>query len=130
MKNIFKKITPFLLLVIPIFSFAADPVEPVNCGNVATDNLSGILTWATCILAKQILPILITLGVAGFIYGVIRFYLAPSNEKEKEKAKGFITKGLIALFVMVSFWGIINLFVKSLNLNNNSPIYPTLPLVE
>lgn len=155
MKNIFKKIVLVSLIVLPMVSLVptvsmADPgseggdepeyLDPgystttqtttatVSCSNAAADNLSGLLTWVGCLLSNQILPILITLGVIGFIFGVIKFYLNPNNEKQKEQAKGFITKGLIALFVMVSFWGIIKIFTNSLGMNNGSaPDFPTLP---
>ncbi len=148
MKNIFKKIVLVSLIVLSTVPMAlmADPgseggdeseyLDPgytttttyVSCTNAATDNLSGLLTWVGCLLSNQILPILITLGVVGFIFGVIKFYLNPNNEKQKEQAKGFITKGLIALFVMVSFWGIIKIFTNSLGMNNSSaPDFPTLP---
>jgi hypothetical protein len=121
MKKKIKKITLLLLTFSPLFTFAE-----VNC-NVSKDSLSGMLSWIGCILSKQIIPMLVTLGVAGFIYGIIKFNLNPNNEKEKEKGKEFMYKGLIALFIMVSFWGIINIFINSLDLNNNAPNAPTLP---
>ena len=145
MKNIFKKIVLVSLILLPMVSMA-DPGteggdEPeylnpeytqnsaanVNCASATMDNLSGILTWAGCVLSNQILPILITLGVAGFILGIVKYYLNPNSKEEKDKAKNFMVRGLIALFVMVSFWGIIKIFTNTVNLNNSAPSMPSVP---
>jgi hypothetical protein len=122
MRKIFNKIFLFTLPFFPSITFA-----DISCEQITRDNISGILKWASCILGKQVLPVLITLGVVGFIYGIIKFYLYPGNEKEKEKGKEFITKGLIALFIMVSFWGIINIFISTFDLNNTLPSIPSIP---
>ena len=74
MKNKIKKIALFFSLFSPVVVFGAD-----------MSTIGGILEWATTLLKDTILPLLISVGVVFFIYGVVRFYLAPSNEKEKEK---------------------------------------------
>ena len=59
-------------------------------------------------LLGYIIPILITLAVVYFIWGVIQYTMAGDEEKKK-KARGMIIQGLIGLFVIVAFWGILSL---------------------
>ncbi len=59
-----------------------------------------------------IIPILITLAVVWFIWGVITYIIAGDEEKKK-KATGMIIGGLIGLFVIVAFWGIIRLVTNT-----------------
>jgi len=116
MKNKIQKIILFLFLSSPLFVFAED-----------MSNLKGILDWASSLLKDKVLPLLITIGVVMFIFGIIKFYLLPGNEKDKEKLKGFLVKGLIALFVMISFWGIIKIFTTTFDLEGKKPIPPRIP---
>lgn len=55
-----------------------------------------------------IIPILITLAVVYFIWGVIQ-YTVSNDEEAKKGARGKIIQGLIGLFVIVAFWGILSL---------------------
>lgn len=54
------------------------------------------------------MPILISLAVVYFIWGVIQ-YTVSTDEEAKKGARGKIIQGLIGLFVIVAFWGIISL---------------------
>lgn len=65
-------------------------------------------------LLNFIIPILITLAVVYFIWGVIQ-YLISGEEEKKKKAKGVIISGLIGLFLIVSFWGILKLVTDTFN---------------
>lgn len=91
------------------------------------DPIGGIepaLGWATCILMSSVIPLLITLAMAGFIYGVITFYLNPTNEEKRKSGKSFIVGGLIALFVIVSMWGLVGILTNTFM--DTGPAVPTL----
>jgi uncharacterized membrane protein YidH (DUF202 family) len=53
-----------------------------------------------------IIPILITAGIAYFIYGVVSYVSSKDEEKRKE-ARQIMIYGVIGLFVIVSIWGLI-----------------------
>lgn len=74
------------------------------------------------------LPLLIAAAVVWFVYGLFQLFLAADEEK-KEKAKSTVIYGVIALFVMVSVWGLVNILVGTFNLNNNTQRLPDLPAV-
>lgn len=93
-----KKIIAFsVALSTPFMAFAADAFS--------------IITVINRILATAI-PVLITLAVVYFIWGVIQFTLS-TDEEAKKKARSKIINGLIGLFVIVAFWGIIRLITNT-----------------
>lgn len=88
-----------LLVATPLVSMAA-----------AVDFFS-VLTTLNVLLTKWIIPILITLGVIYFIWGVLQFILG--GEEAKKDGKSKMLNGLIGLFVIIAFWGIIALVTST-----------------
>jgi len=78
---------------------------------------------------NYIVPALITVAVVYFIWGVISF-MTSSDEEAKKKGRTKIINGLIGLFVIVSFWGIIAVVKRTFDIGNTTgqnitPCYPT-----
>ena len=65
-----------------------------------------------------ILPVLITLAIAYFVWGVIQF-MSSSDEEAKKNGRLKIINGLIGLFVIVAFWGIIALVQKTFGIRGD-----------
>ncbi|MEI6528751.1 MAG: hypothetical protein WCO10_03755 [bacterium] len=63
-----------------------------------------------------LVPLLVSLAVVLFIWGVIKFIFSEGGEK-KEEGKTFMFWGVIGLFVMVSLWGLVAIFQSTFNLN-------------
>ncbi len=91
-----------VLIVMPILVFSA------NGGGIV-----GIISIFNNILS-MIIPVLVALAVVYFIWGVIQ-YLLVGNEEKKKKAKEVIFSGLIGLFVIISFWGIIRVISNTID---------------
>lgn len=113
----------FILVGISNFSVteAADLVLKNICDSASMASIEGIINWATCLLSRSVVPLLFALAVVAFIWGVIQFYLNPENEEKRKKGKSFIVGGLIALFIMVSMWGIVGIFTTTFNVGNTMP---------
>jgi len=60
----------------------------------------------------DIIPLIMFLTILYFIYGIAEFIRKSGNGEELEEAKQKIVWGIIALFVMVSFWGIVTLLTS------------------
>lgn len=99
---------------LPVAAFAA-----ADLGDVLA-KLIGYLNY--------IVPALITVAVVYFVWGVISFIIS-SEEEAKKKGKTKIINGLIGLFVIVSFWGIIAIVQRSLEVNPypSGDIVPDVP---
>src|SRR5450830_1268880 len=112
----------YVLGGLSMFSFAsaADLTNICNSTNANMASIEGILNWATCLLDQSVIPLLFALAVVAFIWGVIQFYLNPENEEKRKKGKSFIVGGLIALFVMVSMWGIVSILTTTFDIRSNA----------
>jgi len=89
------------------------------------DSLTTLINFVTCTIMNAIIPLLVAVAVAAFIWGIIQFYLNPENEEKRKKGKSFIIGGLIALFVMTSIWGLVAIFSNSFN--TGPVVIPILP---
>lgn len=103
-------------------------IIPVAEAATQITNVTTLIQFLTELLSDGILPLLMGLAVAGFVYGIIKYFLNPDNEEKRKNGKDFITWGLISLFVMISFWGIIAIFQNSITsgVSNNAKI-PSIP---
>lgn len=72
-------------------------------------------------------PIVIGLALLFFLYGLMTFILAAGNEEAKDRGKRIMIWGIVALFIMVSVWGIVNLLNQNLGVNQG--VVPTVPSV-
>ena len=64
-------------------------------------------------LLNGLLPILIALAVAIFLWGVLKYIKAADNPDQRTEGRELMVYGIIAIFVMVSLWGLVNLIVDT-----------------
>jgi hypothetical protein len=57
-------------------------------------------------ILNTLVPILVTLGIVYFFWGVIR-YVFSKEEDDKKAARDIMIYGLIGIFVMLSVWGLV-----------------------
>jgi hypothetical protein len=115
----------FLLAVVlfPIASYAQGGAAGCSPGKT----IGELFGYATCIINKTVIPFFITLAIAVFIYGVVKFIMNAENEEERKKGKNFMIYGIISLFVIVSIWGLVNILVNTFGLSKTAPDLPQLP---
>ena len=74
--------------------------------------IAGLINLAT--------PIVVALALLYFFWGLAQYILSQGNEDKKGKGRDIMIWGLIALFVMVSVWGIINVVRDTFQLNDTN----------
>jgi hypothetical protein len=80
----------------------------------ADKKLSGLLNYGTCMIAGSVIPFIFAIAVVMFIWGAVQFFIINGGEEEKRtQGKQFMLWGLIALAVMISVWGIVEVFQKT-----------------
>ena len=110
-KNLFKYFSLLSLIIFtPSFAFAQ------NIG--LTDVVLRIRD-----LFGAILPVLISLGVIYFVWGVVQ-YMIGDSEEAKKKGRNTIIFCIIGLAVIVSLWGIVYLVVDTFGLGGSSAPIP------
>lgn len=91
------------------------------CADVPKDTLANIINFFSCIIIKTIVPLLFSLAIAGFIWGVIQYLINPESEEKKKKAREYIVWGIIGLFVMVSMWGLVGVLSNTFGVKTLIP---------
>ncbi|MFH1472844.1 MAG: hypothetical protein ABIF06_00295 [bacterium] len=81
-------------------------------------------------LATMLMPVLVGLALLVFFWGLMKFIAKSGDAKSHADGRNLMIWGLIGLFVMMSFLGIIFFFFDDLGFNvGNHPFgLPTLPL--
>ena len=117
-----KKFTPIaslalvLLITTPLISFAA------------LDGIKGLIKDVGDII-KQLIIIAGGVALLGFFWGLAKFIFGAGDPKNREQGKNIMIWGILALFVMMSVFGIINFFQDSFGLPrsngvNNGSVLP------
>lgn len=119
-KNLFKISGLLGIFIAPYLVFAETYSKSI--GQNAT--VSDVVSWAHSLIVTAIIPLLFALATAAFIWGVISYYLNPDNEEKRKKGKEFIVGGLVALFVMLTMWGIVTVLANTFNVNSSIPVLP------
>ena len=88
-----------LLFSAPLFSYAQ---------TADLTYIDDLITQLQAVV-NTLVPLLIGIAVVVFIFGVIRFVTAGEDATRKEAARGLMIYGIIALFVIVSIWGLVNI---------------------
>ena len=101
---------------------------PSVAGAQGFQNLDTALNSIGNLLGKLI-PLVIGAAVLVFLWGILKFVLA-SDAEDRTAARNFMIFGVVALFVMVSVWGLVNFFRNTLGVSgsvNTPPPAPGIP---
>ena len=97
-----------LMVTLPLVSSAA------TTGGLS-DLLSNLQSWV-----NSLIPILMTLALAAFFWGLVKYIMSAGDEEKASSGKGIMIWGVIALFVMVSIWGLTGFLSETLGLGTGS----------
>ncbi len=106
MKKTFTYITSLAVLVVPAVSSAATSMD-----------LRGLIALVTSYL-NDILFLLMGLAVVLFVWYVIKYFLRP--DADRKEAGTYVMYAVIGFFVILSFWGIVNVLQNTFGLKNSS----------
>ncbi|MDD3531005.1 MAG: pilin [Candidatus Pacebacteria bacterium] len=78
------------------------------------------------IINSILVPLLIALSFIVFLYGVYRYFIqGAASDSDRETGRQFALWGVIGFVIIVSLWGIVNLFTSTLGLTaRNVPGFP------
>ncbi|HEV7702495.1 MAG TPA: pilin [Candidatus Paceibacterota bacterium] len=71
-------------------------------------------------ILNAVIPVMISLGVVYFVWGVVQYVIADAEEAKKT-GKDRIIYGIIGLAVIVSLWGLVNILVTTFGLGGTAP---------
>ena len=101
----FITISLFLLII---------PMTLVKAGNsgigTAIDNIGK--------LVNALVPIAIGFAVLFFFWGLAKYILNAGDEEKKKEGRSIMIWGVIALFIMVSIWGIVSVLADTFGVDS------------
>ncbi|MEX2010197.1 MAG: hypothetical protein WD874_00100 [Parcubacteria group bacterium] len=103
-------------VIITVLALAPALASAQSLGNLET------LLRSVGRLVDIALPVIVALGLIGFFWGLVKFIFAQGNEESKADAKKIMLWGLIALFVMVSVWGLVRFIGDALHIQQGKTI--------
>lgn len=92
---------------------------PFTAAAANITNLDSIFRFIKDTL-NTILPLIIAAAVVYFVWGMFSLFLAKDEDKSA-KAKTTVIYGVIAIFVMVSVWGLVNILSSTFGLSTGTP---------
>lgn len=128
MKRIFTKLSFIVTgIIIPVISFAQESIpvaQPVPASQLNNDTKTATeLFFQFGEIIQNIIPIIIGLAVLVFVWGILQ-YVVSKEDTGKADGKKYMLWGIIALFVMVSVWGLVNLLQKTIFEGQNPAQFP------
>lgn len=85
------------------------------------ETLGGILTIVNQLVGAAT-PIVVALALLYFFWGLGQFIFNSSDEGKRKDGISIMIYGIIALFIMVSIWGIVNVLQTTFNVGGNPSI--------
>jgi len=110
-KAIISTISGAALLALPLAASAQ-----AITSTTPQQGIIGLISFANTAL-NDVMVLLITLAIVVFFWGLIRYI----TQVSEERAQGLTTMlyAIVAIFVMVSIWGIIHLIQATFGVGNN-----------
>jgi hypothetical protein len=102
---------PFIAILVTLF--------PTIAFAQTTSTLQDVITKIAGYL-NSILALLMGLAVVMFVFYIVRYFIQP-NVVERAEASKYVMWSLLGFFVILSFWGIVNILISTFSFGQNSP---------
>lgn len=76
------------------------------------------------ILFSAIIPVIFGLAFIAFFWGVAKYIFNAADATKRKEGSAMMLYGIIALFVMLSIWGLVSLLGGTFGVNIGIPILP------
>jgi heme A synthase len=121
--NKISKVIGGVLMGLPVVALAQSNTFEGATGGI-TDLLSQIGFW----INDYIIPLLIAIAVIVFFWGIIKYIGSQGDADKRTEARGLMIWGVVALFVMVSVWGLVGILKNTFSVNGGgTPTAPAVP---
>jgi hypothetical protein len=102
-----KNIVSIGIACMPAFVFAQ--------GKTLQDIINMIVQYLNVILV-----LLMAVAFVWFIFNVLKYYVI-NTEGDRKEAHMYVLYSIIGFFMVLSFWGVVNIVMNTFNLDNNTP---------
>ena len=93
-----------------------------GCNFIGNSNptFQNLLCYITGIINDSIIPLIFALAVVSFVWGTVQFFiLNAEDEKKREQGRQFMIWGVVALAVMLSVWGLVEMLGSTFDIDTS-----------
>ena len=106
-------------------SLALAALAPVSVAFAAPSTVQGYLIVIVQFFNKTLIPFIFAIALLFFFVNVTKYYIIEGGDSySRSQAKQYMLYAIIALVVITSLWGIVDLIVSSLGFGGHQPICP------
>jgi len=98
-------------------------VPSMALAQVDTSYIDSLILSVKGIL-NALVPIVIALAVLYFMWGVLQFISSGDDEEKRKAGRSRMFNGIIAIFVMVSIWGLVAFVGNIFNIGSGPVVMP------
>lgn len=106
-----KKIALVAVAFAPFFAFAQPRVDNVQ-------DLGGFIVG---LINNVAVPVVFALAFIVFIWGVFKYFINGKDDTARKEGRNLMLYGLLGFFIMISVWGLVNILVGSVGLEDRGP---------
>ncbi len=101
----------------PEISSLVTQTSGASCDLGPNSKLQGLIDYIICIIGRSVIPLIFAIAMVMFVWGAVKFFIIGGGEEEKRaQGKQFMLWGIIALAVMISVWGLVNILGQTFGL--------------
>ncbi len=123
--NIYMKNSTFPRHIFIIFAGVLASVPSVS---FAVNKTLSDLTSLLGSYMQQAIYLIMAFAVLTFIWGIYNYYFKP--DADRGEAMNYVLYGTIGFFIMLSFWGLVNIIKNTLDLDNTAPSIPVIQSLQ
>ena len=101
-----------------VFAFLVAGIPALSAAATLIDTLALFNTFLNATIT-----LFVTLAIVVFFWGLIKYIFSPGTDRASEGVQVMFW-GVLAIFVMVSIWGIIRLLQATFKVTSTDPIVP------
>ena len=113
-KSIISAVSALGVLALPIISNAQGIVS-----TTPQQGVIGLIQFANTAL-NDVMVLFITAAIVAFFWNLVKFIMSGGGGEDRSKALQGIMYSVIAVFIMVSIWGLIHLLQATFGVNNSN----------
>lgn len=106
-----------VLLLLPVVTMAQGIADGPTAGPFQA-LLTNILAFTQTVL----IPFILGIGFLVFVWGMFKFFIVGgANDDAKVQGKSLMIYAVLGFVIIITFWGIVNLFASSTGLKGKGP---------
>ncbi len=117
--NVFKTSALLAVSLLPAVSFAA---TTPSCSSI-----KDLFGFFGCLfsLVQSAIVVIGALALMFFLWNLVMYIKEYDNETKRQESRQYMIYGIIALFVMVSVWGLVDVLTTTFGVSTGTPTYRT-----